>query len=107
VIRLLNGHLFIHSPCEIDEKTQVALECLGQVEFIVAPGSYHYLHVESAQRAFPDAETFICPGIERKKPELEFDSFNKKYQVYLINLNTAIYTRLSLNLPARLHSVSV
>ena len=73
VIRLLNGHLFIHSPCEIDEKTQVALERLGKVEFIVAPGSYHYFYVESAQRAFPDAETFICPGIERKKPQLEFD----------------------------------
>jgi len=43
------------------------------VEFIVAPGSYHYLHVSSAQRAFPEAETFICPGVERKNPEIEFD----------------------------------
>ena len=45
------------------------------VEFIVAPGSYHYFYVESAQKAFPDAETFICPGIERKKPDIEFDWF--------------------------------
>lgn len=73
VVRLSNGKLFIHSPCEIDGTTKAAIENLGQVEFIVAPGSYHYLHVESVQRAFPDAETFICPGIERKMPHIEFD----------------------------------
>jgi len=39
----------------------------------VAPGSYHHLHVSSAQQAFPDAETFICPGIERKNPDIKFD----------------------------------
>lgn len=73
VVRLSNGSLFIHSPCEIDENTRVSIARLGEVGFIVAPGSYHYLHVDSAQRAFPDAETFICPGVERKNPELNFD----------------------------------
>ncbi len=63
----------IHSPCEIDLNTKVAIERLGKVQFIIAPGEYHYLYVESAQRAFPNAETFICPGIERKKPEIKFD----------------------------------
>ncbi len=75
VIRLLNNNLLIHSPCEIDRITQLAIESLGQVEFIVAPGSYHYLHVESAQQAFPNAETLICPGIEIKNPTIEFDWF--------------------------------
>ena len=73
IIRLSNGNLFIHSPCEIDEQTKIEIEKLAMVEFIVAPGSYHYLHVCSAQRAFPEAETFICPGVERKHPEIEFD----------------------------------
>ncbi len=72
VVRLSNGNLFIHSPCEIDENTRVSITRLGKVGFIVAPGSYHYLHVESAQQAFPDAETFICPGVERKRPEMIF-----------------------------------
>ena len=75
IIRLSNGNLFIHSPCNIDRATKIAIDKLGQVEFIVAPGSYHYLYVSSAQRAFPKAETFICPGIERKQPNLEFDGF--------------------------------
>ncbi len=73
IIRLANGALFIHSPCAIDEQTRITIERLGKVEFIVAPGSYHYLYVCSAQQAFPEAETFICPGIERKCPEMEFD----------------------------------
>lgn len=73
ILRLSNGKLFLHSPCEIDEPTKTAIKDLGQVEFIVAPGSYHYLHVASAQKAFPEAETFICPGIERKQPHLNFD----------------------------------
>ena len=73
IIRLLNGNLFIHSPCEIDEHTKSTIEKLGEVEFIVAPGSYHYFYVSSAQSAFPNAETFICPGIERKIPEIDFD----------------------------------
>ena len=73
IIRLSNGNLFIHSPCEIEEDTKISIEKLDKVEFIVAPGSYHHLYVGSAQRAFPEPETFICPGIERKNPEIEFD----------------------------------
>jgi hypothetical protein len=73
IVRLAKGGLFVHSPCAIDEHTKNSIAKLGRVEFIVAPGSYHYLHVGSAQRAFPEAETFICPGIERKDAEIEFD----------------------------------
>jgi len=75
IVRLTDGGLFVHSPCEIDAHTKGAIEGLGEVKLIVAPGSYHHLYVPSAQEAFPDAETFICPGIERKRPEMEFDGF--------------------------------
>ncbi len=73
VVRLSNGNLLIHSPCEITDETQSILNNLGKVEFIVAPGYYHYFYVGSAQKAFPEAETFICPGIETKFPKIEFD----------------------------------
>ena len=52
VIRLSNGNLLVHSPCEIEEHTQNEIEKLGKVDFIVAPGSYHYLYVSSAQYAW-------------------------------------------------------
>lgn len=73
VVRLASGHLLLHSPCEIDGTCKAAINKLGTVDFIVAPGSYHYFYVDSARAAFPDAEVFICPGIERKQPQLEFD----------------------------------
>jgi hypothetical protein len=63
----------LHSPCAIDDETKNALTALGSIAYLVAPGTYHYLHIASAQAAFPAAETFICPGIERKCPELQFD----------------------------------
>jgi hypothetical protein len=75
VIRLPNSTLLMHSPCEIDPQTKKAVSALGDVAYIVAPGSYHHLYIPSAQAAFPQAETFICPGIERKRPEIDFDWF--------------------------------
>lgn len=72
-IRLADRRLIVHSPCPIDADLKLQIEALGPVAFIVAPGSYHYLHVADWQAAFPEAETLICPGVERKRPELDFD----------------------------------
>jgi Domain of unknown function (DUF4336) len=73
VIRLRDGKLILHSPCEIDDRMSRALAEVGRVAYIVAPGNFHYLHVPSAQAAFPEAETFICPGVERRCPDIKFD----------------------------------
>ena len=73
VIRLDTGHLFIHSPCEIDSQTKAEIAALGRAAFIVGPGNFHYLHVISCQTAFPMAKTFICPGIEGKRPDILYD----------------------------------
>ena len=75
VLKISDTALMIHSPCEIDAETKEAILALGDVAYIVAPGTYHHLYVSSAQSAFPDAETYICPGVERKRPELDFDWF--------------------------------
>lgn len=72
VIRLSDGHLMIHSPCPIDQVTKSEIDALGSVAVIIAPGSYHYLNIRSAQAAFPDAETHICPGVEKKDPSLSY-----------------------------------
>ena len=75
VVRLTGSKLLLHSPCEIDAPTRQAISALGEVAYIVAPGSYHYFHIPSAQAAFPEADTYICPGVERKRPEIDFDWF--------------------------------
>lgn len=72
-IRLSSGEVLVHSPGPIDEATVAEATALGRLTHIVAPGSYHYLYVADWQRAFPNATTWICPGVERKRPGLEFD----------------------------------
>jgi len=73
VIRLADGRLILHSPCDITPALKSAIEALGPVGWIVAPGTFHYLHLPSAQAAFPLAETWICPGLEAKRPDLAHD----------------------------------
>lgn len=75
LIRLEDGRLWLHSPGGLDQETIARIKSLGEVAFIIAPGNYHHLHVAQAQAAFPEAETYLCPGIERKQPELPFDCF--------------------------------
>ncbi len=72
-IRLSSGDVLVHSPCPVDDALTTQLREIGPLSHIIAPGSYHYFHVSAWQDAFPDATTWICPGVERKSPDLEFD----------------------------------
>ena len=73
IIRLENGDLIVHDPCKIDDSTKEEIDELGKVKYIIAPGSYHYLFVTDFQKKYPDAETSLCPGLERKRPDIKFD----------------------------------
>jgi Domain of unknown function (DUF4336) len=75
VIRLSNGELAIHSPSPIDEGLIDSIRNIGPVAHLIAPGSYHYFYVAAWQEQFPEATVWICPGVERKQPDLEFDWF--------------------------------
>jgi Domain of unknown function (DUF4336) len=71
--RRSDGALVVHSPGPVGETVRAQIQRIGRVAVIVAPGNFHHLHVASCQRAFPDAETWICPGVERKEPALRYD----------------------------------
>ena len=73
VLRLQNESLIVHSPGPIGPDLAQEIKNLGQPSHIIAPGSFHYLHVAEAQSRFPEAITWICPGIESKQPDLSFD----------------------------------
>lgn len=73
VIRVGSGKIMLHSPCHISPALAKEISALGPVSAICVPGNFHHLHVASAQAAFPDARTWICPGIENKRPDLRFD----------------------------------
>lgn len=74
VIRLQSGKILIHSPCAFDEALQAEVAALGPVAAIIAPGNFHWLNVQACQQAFPDARTYVCPGVEqRSKGRIAFD----------------------------------
>ena len=73
VIKLRSGDLLIHSPCAFDETLTAEVAALGSVAAIIAPGNFHWLHVRSCQQAFPQAVTYICPGVEKRAKGLTFD----------------------------------
>ena len=73
VIRLASGQIMLHSPCNITAAIAEEISAIGPVAHIVLPGNFHHLHATSAQTAFPYAKTWICPGIERKWPDLKYD----------------------------------
>lgn len=73
IIKLRTGALVIHSPCAFDAALSAEVAALGPVAAIVAPGNFHWLHVNSCQQAFPDAVTYICPGVEKRAKGIRFD----------------------------------
>ncbi|HXR63858.1 MAG TPA: DUF4336 domain-containing protein [Rudaea sp.] len=73
VIKLRSGEILIHSPCAFDASLAAEVAMLGQVAAIIAPGNFHWLHVRSCQQAFPDAATYVCPGVENRAKGLTFE----------------------------------
>jgi hypothetical protein len=72
-IRLASGQIMLHSPCHITAGIAEEILALGPVAHVVVPGNFHHLHATSAQSAFPSAKMWICPGIEKKRPNLKYD----------------------------------
>lgn len=73
IIKLENGDLLIHDPCKINESVKSEIDKIGEVKYIVAPGTYHHLFVTEFQQQYPNAETFLCPGLEKKRPDIQFE----------------------------------
>jgi hypothetical protein len=73
VIRLASGELMLHSPCDITAVIAEEISALGPIAHIVLPGNFHHTYAATAQAAFPRAKTWICPGVERRRPGLKYD----------------------------------
>ncbi|NKB33254.1 MAG: DUF4336 domain-containing protein [Pseudomonadales bacterium] len=73
IVKLSDGKLWVHSPSKLGTKLKTELAKLGDVAYIIAPGNYHHLNVAEFQSAYPSAETYLCPSLESKRADLEFD----------------------------------
>jgi hypothetical protein len=73
VVRLASGSLLIHSPAPLSVALREALAQLGEVRFVVPASSMHgHLFMEEYQAAYPAAELFSAPGLDRKRKDLAF-----------------------------------
>ena len=70
VIRLSSGGLFVHCPVALDATTRREVDALGPVEAVVAPSLFHHLYVGEWLSAYPHAQVWACPMLERKRSDL-------------------------------------
>jgi hypothetical protein len=72
VMRLADGSLLLHSPVSLDPQLRRELDSLGAVRYAVAPNRFHHLYAGEVTKAYPEARLWLAPGVERKRPDLEF-----------------------------------
>ncbi|WP_375688659.1 DUF4336 domain-containing protein [Pseudooceanicola sp. LIPI14-2-Ac024] len=79
VVRLSGGGLWIHSPIKLSLALKARIAALGQVKALIAPSVIHYAYLTDWKHAFPEAEAWIAPGVERRAERhgipLEFDHY--------------------------------
>ena len=63
VLRLADGGLWLHAPTRHTPALQAALEALGPVRHLVAPGTAHWTHVSPWTKAVREARLWTAPGI--------------------------------------------
>lgn len=73
VARLPSGGLWLCSPIPIDDRLAAELSALGKVEALVAPNTFHHLHLKSAGERYPGARLLGAPGLPDKREDLDFD----------------------------------
>ena len=74
VIRLADGRLLLHSPVALEAELRAQLDSIGRVCFAVAPNRVHHLYAGEVARAYPEAQLWVAPGLERKRPDLLFEA---------------------------------
>jgi hypothetical protein len=74
VVRLGSGDLLVHSPAPLTAELRETLAQQGEVRFVVPASSLHgHLFMEQYRAAYPSAELFSAPGLDRKRRDLAFD----------------------------------
>jgi hypothetical protein len=68
VVRLAGDALLLHSPVAMTAALKDALDQRGAVRALVAPSSFHYMHLSECARAYPDARVYVPPRFRRQLP---------------------------------------
>lgn len=63
VVRLTNGDIWVHSPTRPTAELTAQIDALGPVTHLVAPNWIHYAWVKDWQKLYPDARSWLAPGV--------------------------------------------
>ncbi|MCZ6709234.1 MAG: DUF4336 domain-containing protein [Gammaproteobacteria bacterium] len=70
IVQLSNGDLWIHSPTAMSAELKDSVDALGPVAAVLGPSNGHNLWLGEWDSAYPDATTYVSPGIPKKLPTL-------------------------------------
>ena len=70
IVRLSGSKLLLHSPIEETPELVREVRAFGTVAHIIAPNRLHHLFVGEWQEIFPEASTFVAPGLDTKRDDL-------------------------------------
>jgi hypothetical protein len=74
IVRLGSGALLLHSPAPLTDGLRASLDSVGKPRFVVAASALHgHRFMEQYRDAYPDAELFAAPGLDRRRKDLAFD----------------------------------
>jgi hypothetical protein len=73
VIRFSSGDLVVLCPVQISDVIYNQLSNLGRIAYIIAPNLYHHLFVSDFKAAFPEAQLWVPPGLDAKRPDIVVD----------------------------------
>jgi len=73
IMRLGDGGLVVHSPLPLDDATAKELDAIGEVRFLVAPNSLHWMFLERAKQRWTNARVLAAPVLAKKLGSLPFE----------------------------------
>jgi len=78
IVRLRNSDLWCHSPTKLTPELKAQIDSLGSVRHLISPNKFHYTHIGSWARAYPEAIAWASPGVRdraaQQKIEVKFDA---------------------------------
>ena len=77
VVRLGNGTVLLHSPCEPSKTLVEGIARIGPVAHVVAPNWFHDLYLREYRRVFPKARFWGPRFLRRQQPSLVDDELDE------------------------------
>src|SRR5918999_131781 len=75
VVRLRGGDLLLWSPTALDEGLRSRIDALGRVRHLISPNKFHYAHIATWKRAYPEATAWASPGVRERAASQRVDVF--------------------------------